>query len=616
MFDLKKSALLIISLFTYPCFAFDSFEHLWMGDLIELKFPEELKDQINHNYAYSEFLDPIKNLFSVNKPYPQYLDIRGLRISFGEITAIAGDYFTLPDTTISDLEDNKLSIEDADQQRAYRFRRAFSTFIADFPNDAEKMRADCVPDAEHEKYALHHFWPYFSDRQEICKPYENPFKPKVYLQKLRSIIVSEFKTLLNFDPDITKEAGLLEDTCMIEKKCEQKMRPAQKLIEKINEDKSYFSDIQDVHTVLVAKKTLYALINETFFAELPPYYTNILSKNFDHFGEQAKQTYQTGHREALKVAKQANEESDLKKKYELLNMAYAMEAFASHFLTDLFSAGHIRTPRYAIFKNSYWGKSAGLAANAMHDEDGYYGLKVKNERKSSWKAYGDYSYFSDRSVINRQIIDLALQSSVDEVWDVYETGNLPHHFKAMEFVPKLAEDNFTPLFSEADDDINVRSSFDNIHEKIMSKPSLISWLYSWTYTPHWKKSIYDFRSVLNQLDASHKTLIKFDCKLHQIAANEQGSILDTTLAEANMIKLSDYQFESEDFKIMDKEYIISSDAVYIKALDTCKQVREKTKQEIDIIAEDPLITPKKIEEVILYNQDGYLHSHPKVYTIQ
>ena len=33
---------------------------------------------------------------------------------------------------------------------------------------------------------------------------------------------------------------------------------------------------------------------------------------------------------------------------ELLMIAYALEAFAQHYLSDLFSAGHIRTPSRAI----------------------------------------------------------------------------------------------------------------------------------------------------------------------------------------------------------------------------------------------------------------------------
>lgn len=63
--------------------------------------------------------------------------------------------------------------------------------------------------------------------------------------------------------------------------------------------------------------------------------------------------------------------------------ALLYEGFALHFLTDLFAAGHMRTPRFAITQQlsriPYPAENAailgGLLAKAMHDEDNASGLK-------------------------------------------------------------------------------------------------------------------------------------------------------------------------------------------------------------------------------------------------
>ena len=64
--------------------------------------------------------------------------------------------------------------------------------------------------------------------------------------------------------------------------------------------------------------------------------------NYDHFQHQAQQVYLTGHQLAIEKAQEAAKEEDVKKRNSMLMEAYAMDAFASHFLTDSFSAGHIR----------------------------------------------------------------------------------------------------------------------------------------------------------------------------------------------------------------------------------------------------------------------------------
>ena len=67
-----------------------------------------------------------------------------------------------------------------------------------------------------------------------------------------------------------------------------------------------------------------------------PSYLDLSRLNFDHFGADAHAAYNAGHYCAMEEA--AKPKGDL-------DVAYAMNAFADHYLGDLFSAGHMRTPR-------------------------------------------------------------------------------------------------------------------------------------------------------------------------------------------------------------------------------------------------------------------------------
>jgi hypothetical protein len=71
-------------------------------------------------------------------------------------------------------------------------------------------------------------------------------------------------------------------------------------------------------------------------------YYALLAKNFDHFGDDAVKAWTAGHLLAIQVA--INGYNDPANGDSYLNQAYAINAFADHFLTDLFSAGHLRVP--------------------------------------------------------------------------------------------------------------------------------------------------------------------------------------------------------------------------------------------------------------------------------
>jgi hypothetical protein len=91
--------------------------------------------------------------------------------------------------------------------------------------------------------------------------------------------------------------------------------------------------------------------------------------------------YKAGHRVALNLASTATNETELR-------YAYAIDAFANHFLTDLFSTGHLRVPRRAMHMDILPIYTApDFCSQAMHDEDSATGLIVSNKRGKRWDPF-------------------------------------------------------------------------------------------------------------------------------------------------------------------------------------------------------------------------------------
>lgn len=68
----------------------------------------------------------------------------------------------------------------------------------------------------------------------------------------------------------------------------------------------------------------------------------LAQNNHDHFLPFAKEAYLAGHELALEKAREATIARNLDQKIKVLEEAYAIDAFACHFLTDSFSSGHLR----------------------------------------------------------------------------------------------------------------------------------------------------------------------------------------------------------------------------------------------------------------------------------
>jgi hypothetical protein len=211
-------------------------------------------------------------------------------------------------------------------------------------------------------------------------------------------------------------------------------------------------------------------------------YLRLLLYNFDHFTSCAVEAYTAGHTYALNYARSGSallsgdfstltpdlRASRITRAARILETAYAMNAFAEHFLTDRFAAGHVRTPRREIseicsdrgedFKTGDLNDlgAAGLAAMWMHDEDNINGLLVANKRGDVYVTYGDYSYFDVKNAEARPIVTQAIVLSRQEILDAFR-GNTTTNFAALDLIPeptlyetRFAINNTCPLFRVED----------------------------------------------------------------------------------------------------------------------------------------------------------------------
>ena len=140
-------------------------------------------------------------------------------------------------------------------------------------------------------------------------------------------------------------------------------------------------------------------------------------------GSDALFCYKVGHALACEAAVKAGMETDNSKRAAGLKSAYFIEAASNHYLTDLFSSGHLRTPRRAFHYDNYnvmkvgqceltlssvislISCAAGIVGAAgflpvwdsmcrlMHDDDSATGLLCSNATGEQWIALGDKQLF-------------------------------------------------------------------------------------------------------------------------------------------------------------------------------------------------------------------------------
>lgn len=282
-------------------------------------------------------------------------------------------------------------------------------------------------------------------------------------------------------------------------------------------------------------------------------YLALAAENWDHFADYAVTAYRVGHTVAMDQAAEANNpEHSPPERRARLEQAYAMNAFADHFLTDLFSAGHLRAPRKQLYEQimtpvpGYSGSLGSLLVRAMHDEDCKNGLKVHNAAGETWRAYGDKRLLDSVSGDNRRIVVKATQASAKDVWLSYESGR-PGGYSALQFTPDLvrvldvrSKENFSPLFRMQDGITARRNDIEKLDD------------YSWT-TDWWGWSTFaalygkqDYRVAPCRDMATKKDVGWLS------ASNGNYLIMKTHKEEAALLTWS---FEGEDLYLRKKSRV-------------------------------------------------------------
>jgi len=161
--------------------------------------------------------------------------------------------------------------------------------------------------------------------------------------------ISDRKDLETRKDNFKKAFGFLATSAIGRKKAELLRKALQAEVDKVNEAIQHNSDmekvneqVEEIYKKLPFDLELFDKITKDNSAGAV--YTDLLKANLDHFGEWARLAYNAGHACALEEA--------AKGKPDNLQRAYAMNAFANHFLEDNFAAGHLRVPRKATMSTS------------------------------------------------------------------------------------------------------------------------------------------------------------------------------------------------------------------------------------------------------------------------
>jgi hypothetical protein len=209
-------------------------------------------------------------------------------------------------------------------------------------------------------------------------------------------------------------------------------------------------------------------------------YLKLANEDFDHFGENALISYKTGHALALDEAAKAH--GDLRK----LEIAYAMNAFASHFLSDRFATGHTRTPRQELTDHVTPSTIGSLLAGFMHEEENTFGLHVHNERGDHWIAYGDKSYFSPKNTKHTDMINETLQASASQIFAAFERGTAEINDTVYKLIPKADE-----LGSASNLDVSPLFYWDSKTNQLMRRNETTNY-----YDKHWTADWWGWSTLL------------------------------------------------------------------------------------------------------------------------
>ena len=193
-------------------------------------------------------------------------------------------------------------------------------------------------------------------------------------------------------------------------------------------------------------------------------YLKLATKNWDHFADDNGiwKAYSAGHNIALKKAASSTDINGL-------NIAYAYDAFACHFLSDNYSSGHLRPPRKKLHEVSFFNLKLPFIENAgdyytkiMHDEDSRIGITVSNNacyatdkmgvECKTWKMYGDTSYANIANKETSIQIKKILQESVNNVFQAFITKKPIFSPKIWLYLPNSEFNKYEAVYGAPVDD--------------------------------------------------------------------------------------------------------------------------------------------------------------------
>ena len=368
---------------------YDSCEHEDIAHNVKLRFYGRGRNPELHN-ANEKNLNFIRiKLHSHNTRSILLLNTEELFLTFGKISALAGDFYGVPEQPITLEEETELyKITDDRKQRA----------IAAFNTIGE--------------------WKF----EHIGKIKSILMRNLKYLNDERMQIENNGKITKTERYGVIAYHGLEDAIC-----------------ENYKNDKHSFA---------------YFMATDP---EHGPYLMKLLENNYDHFQPYAKVTFEVFHTLALEEAKKARDvHLTPNEKNQVLETAYALEAFGCHFLGDCFASGHMRTPRRILPKSTFFEPIGHLLCNKMHDEDNEHGLRVTSRYAiekgiPSWMAYGDKMLHNTTNSTNFKFAQNAVQLAVDEVFRASQSTEPEmsiNHSKVFDFIPYIdpKEKNNTPMF--------------------------------------------------------------------------------------------------------------------------------------------------------------------------
>lgn len=184
-------------------------------------------------------------------------------------------------------------------------------------------------------------------------------------------------------------------------------------------------------------------------------FLELAKRNKDHFAWHNMIAYCRYHERALQLAVSADAEDDGDPKWR---RALFFNAFADHFLTDGFAAGHVRVPRAQIRewgdRRGYDSSLSGVLSKLLHDQDGHVtslhargekglgateGLWVQNSLGVEWYTRCDGQVFIVKPDATAPLVAepvRAVKQSLLELFRARKERQLPVGvFRATEHVP-------------------------------------------------------------------------------------------------------------------------------------------------------------------------------------